>query len=146
MSVQSDIAAGIVPVDIISEVGTAASLGQKTMAASSPVVVASDQTLNVSQPGLSGGILQSVTTVGATAVALPATPLAWRATMLVQADSANTANIYLGAATVTADGAATGGIMLLPGQSIPISLAAAVILYARSTVASQLVRTFEVAA
>lgn len=36
--------------------------------------------------------------------------------------------------------------MLLPGQSVPISLAAAVILYARSTVASQHVRTFEVAA
>jgi len=110
--------------------------------ASSPVVGA----IPVSQPGLSGGILQSVTTVGATAVPLPATPLAGRAAMLVLADSANTANIYLGASTVTADGAATGGIMLLPGQSIPISLAAAVILYARSTVASQLVRTFEVAA
>jgi hypothetical protein len=102
--------------------------------------------LPVSQPGLSGGILQSVTTVGATAVALPATPLAGRATMLIQADAANTATIYLGASTVTADGAATGGIALLPGQSIPISLNAAVILYARSTVASQLVRTFEVAA
>ena len=50
----------------------------------------------VSQPGLSGGILQSVTTVGATAVPLPATPLAGRATMLVQASPTNTANIYLG--------------------------------------------------
>ena len=100
----------------------------------------------VSQPGLSGGILQTVTTVGATAVPLPATPLAGRATMLVQADPTNTANIYLGASTVTADIAATGGTILLPGQSIPISLAAAVILYARSTAAGQLVRTFEVSA
>lgn len=110
--------------------------------ASTPVVGA----IPVSQPGLSGGILQSVTTVGVTAVPLPAAPLAGRATMLMQADPANTANIYLGASTVTADTAATGGIILLPGQSIPISLAAAVILYARSTAASQIVRTFEVAA
>jgi hypothetical protein len=100
----------------------------------------------VSQPGLSGGILQSVTTVGATAVPLPATPLAGRATMLVQASPTNTASIYLGASTVTADTAATGGIMLLPGQSIPISLAAAVILYARSTADAQLVCVLEVAA
>jgi hypothetical protein len=105
-----------------------------------------DVPLAVSQPGLSGGILQSVTTVGVTAIPIPASPLAGRATMLVQASPTNTANIYLGASTVTADTAATGGIMLLPGQSIPISLAAAVILYAISTVAGQLVRTFEVAA
>jgi hypothetical protein len=109
-------------------------------------VLTRNPAVTVSQPGLSGGILQSVTTVGATAVPLPATPLAGRAVMLIQADPANTANIYLGASTVTADTAATGGIMLLPGQSVPISLAAAVILYARSTIAGQLVRTFECAA
>jgi len=102
--------------------------------------------VSVSEPGLAGGILQSVTTVGATAVPLPAAPLAGRAVMLVQSDPANTANIYLGASTVTADTAATGGIMLLPGQSLPISLNAAVLLYARSTVAGELVRTLEVSA
>ena len=127
-------------------------LDAQGVAGTSSSVVASIQgvsggvPLAVSEPGLSGGILQSVTTVGATAVPLPATPLAGRSVMLVQASPTNTANIYLGASTVTADTAATGGIMLLPGQSIPISLAAAVILYARSTVASQLVRVLEVAA
>ena len=51
--------------------------------------------------------------------------------MLVQNVGATT--IYLGTSTVTADTAATGGAQLLPGQSIPISLAGArSILYAIS--------------
>ncbi len=101
-------------------------------------------TINVSEPGLSGGILQSVTTVGATALAVPTTPLAGRAAMLVQNVGATT--IYLGKSTVTADTAVTGGLQLLPGQSIPISLNVSVILYAISSAAGGLVMALEVAA
>ena len=64
--------------------------------------------------------------------------------MLVQNVGATT--IYLGTSTVTADTAATGGAQLLPGQSVPISLAAAVLLYAISSAAGGLVQTLEVAA
>ncbi len=102
--------------------------------------------LPISTPGLAGGIQQTVTTVGTTAVTIPATPLAGRASILVQAADTNTAAIYLGKSTVTADTASTGGIKLLAGQSIAMQLAAAVLLYARSTAASQNVITFEMAA
>src|SRR5665811_514012 len=52
----------------------------------------------VSAPGLSGGILQSVTTLtnAATAYHVPATPLALRAAMLVQAPATNGASVFLG--------------------------------------------------
>jgi hypothetical protein len=105
----------------------------------------------VSQPGLSGGILQSVTTVGASAVPLPATPLAGRAYLDIQAWEGNTLPIFLGTSTVTARvlgaaTAATDGIYLLPGEATRMPLAAAVILYARATAATQKVTTFEVAA
>ena len=112
--------------------------------ASVPVVNA----IPISQPGLAGGILQSVTTLtnATTAYPVPATPLAGRASLLVQAPSTNTAAIYIGSSTVTADTAATGGTMLLPGQSIPVQLSSAVLLYAISTVAGQKVQTFEMAA
>jgi len=91
-------------------------------------------------------------------VATPATPipvpLAGRATMLVQTWEGNTAAVLLGhsatAFTARAYGAtpaATDGCpILLANQSIPISLAAAVVLYARSTIAGQWVGTSEVAA
>jgi hypothetical protein len=101
--------------------------------------------LPVSQPGLSGGILQSVTTVGATAVPLPAAPLAGRAGMVVQNVGATT--IYLGTSTVTADTTATGGMQLLPGQTSPsINISAAVVLYAISSAAGGLAMAFEAAA
>ena len=122
-----------------------AALGQGTMAQSLRVVVASDQSaIPVSQPGLGGGILQKATTVGTTAVPVPAAPLAGRATMIVQNVGATT--IYLGSSTVTADTAATGGLQLLPGQSVPIDLSSAVLLYAISSAAGGLVQTTEVAA
>ena len=101
-------------------------------------------TINVSEPGLMGGVLQTVTTVGATAKAVPTAPLAGRATMLVQNVGATT--IYLGDSTVTANTSATGGLQLTSGQSIPISLSSAVLLYAISNAAGGLVMTFEVAA
>ena len=108
--------------------------------ASVPVVNA----LPVSTPGLAGGILQTITTVGASALAVPATPLAGRASVLVQNVGATT--IYLGTSTVTASTGAAGGLQLLPGQSIPIQLAAAVVLYAISSAVGGLVLTFEMAA
>jgi hypothetical protein len=98
----------------------------------------------ISEPGLSGGVLQRVTTVGIIALTVPAAPLAGRATMLIQNVGATT--IYLGSPTVTADTAATGGLQLLSGQSIPISLSSAVLLYAISSAAGGLVMTFEIAA
>ena len=122
-----------------------AALGQGTMAQSLKVAIASDQSaLTVSEPGFSGGILQSVTTVGTTAATVPATPLAGRATMLVQNVGATT--IYLGSSTVVASTAAAGGMQLLAGQSVPIGISSAVILYAISSAAGGLVMTVEVAA
>ena len=126
--------------------GVPISLGQKTMAASSAVVIASDQSaIPVTPGGLAGSIKQTVTAVGATAVPVPTTALTNRSSILVQAPADNTLNIYLGASTVTADEAATGGIKLLPGQSIPLNLAAGVVLYARSTSTGQHVVTLEAA-
>jgi hypothetical protein len=81
--------------------------------------------------------LSTVVTVGVAAVVLPATPLANRKSMLVQAAQDNTAVIYIGGSTVTADQAATGGIQLNPGQSMPIDTTATAIPYAISTAAAQ---------
>src|ERR1035437_5225780 len=128
------------------DVTTTVPLGQEPMTASLPVVVASNQTaIPVSSPGLSGGILQSVTTLtnATTAYPIPATPLAGRASILVQAPATNTATIYIASSTVTADTAATGGTALLSGQSVSIQLAAAVLLYAISATAGQKVQTLE---
>ena len=99
------------------------------------------------QPGLSGSVVQKVTTLtnAGTAYPVPAAALAGRSALLVQASPTNSVYVYIGGASVTADTAATGGIILAPGQSVPISLGATVVLYAVSTVAGQLVRTMEVA-
>ncbi len=121
-----------------------ASIGAKAGTGSLSVVPATDATFAVTQRGITGCILQSVTTVGATAVLVPAVALAGRATMLVQNVGATT--IYLGASTVTAGTTATGGVQLLGGQSVPIDLAAAVILYAISSAAGGLVACMEIAA
>lgn len=128
MSVASDLAAGILPTDYV---GT------------TPIPV--------SQPGLSGGILTTWTAVLTTATPNPTTPLAGRATLLVQAWEGNALPIFIGEGTATARvlGAAPGahdGIMLLAGQSYPISLAAGVILYARATGTGCYVGVQEVAA
>lgn len=122
-----------------------ASVNERTAQYAETVVIASDQgAIPISSPGLAGGILQTITTVGATALTVPATPLAGRASMLVQNVGATT--IYLGTSTVTASTGAAGGLQLFPGQSVPIQLAAAVLLYAISSAAGGLVLTFEMAA
>ena len=100
---------------------------------------------SVTPGGLAGSIVQTVTSVGATAVPVPTTALTGRSSILVQAPASNTLNIYLGASTVTADEAATGGLKLLPRQSLPLSLAAGVVVYAISTSTGQHVVTLEAA-
>ena len=106
---------------------------------------------NVSQPGLSGGGATTWTAVAATQTAIPATPLVGRATLLVQAHETNALPIFIGFSGLTARvyGAAPGaadGILLLPGKSYPISLAAGVTLYARATATGCYVGVQEVAA
>jgi len=91
---------------------------------------------------LAGVALSTVVTVGVTAVPLPANPLTGRRSVLVQADAANTADIYLGGSAVTADAAATGGVILKAGHSVALDLGSAQI-YARSTLAAQVVRVLE---
>ena len=95
-------------------------------------------TINVSEPGFSGGILTTWTAVTATATLIPGTALTGRTTMLVQAWEGNTLPIFIGSGAITARalGATPGaadGIMLLAGQSIPVSAAAALGLYVRAT-------------
>lgn len=124
--------------------GAAALVGQKAMAASLPVTVASDQTsLQVTPASLTGTTKSTVVTVGTTAAALPATPLANRRTILVQSDSANTANIFLGGSGVTSGTGTTAGIVLKAGESMTLDASTALV-YAISTTASQLVRVLEV--
>ena len=119
--------------------------GNMPIGADGGLLISGSTALPVTPGGLAGSIVQTVTSVGASAVAIPATPLANRSSILVQAPASNTLNIYLGAATVTADETATGGIKLLPGQAIPLNLAAGVVLYARSTSTGQHVVTLEAA-
>src|SRR5512139_1700575 len=109
-----------------------------------PAVVNSAGALLTQPISLAGSILQTVVTVGTTAVTLPASALSNRRTLLVQADMANTAYIFIGSSTVTADSASTGGFQLSAGQSLSIDVANGLAVYGRSTAASQLVRVIEV--
>jgi len=125
--------------------------GNMPIGADGGLLVSGSTAIPVSQPGLSGGILTTWTAVAASATAIPATPLAGRATLLVQAWEGNALPIFIGSAAITARvlGAAPGagdGFYLLAGQSVPISLAAAVVLYARATATGCYVGTCEVAA
>ena len=86
-------------------------------------------------------IKQTVTGVETAPVPVPATPLAGRTSVLVQNVGATT--IYIGSSTVTAGTTATGGIQLLPGQSVPISAGPGAPVFAVSSAASGLVATLE---
>ena len=119
--------------------------GNIPIGADGGLLISGNTALPVTPGGLAKSIVQTVTSVGATAVPVPTTALTGRSSILVQAPASNTLNIYLGASTVTADEAATGVIKLLPGQSIPLSLAAGVVLYSRSTDTGQHVVTLEAA-
>ena len=109
------------------------------------VSVPVEDALPVRQTGLITGVLQKITTVSTSAVAVPATALTGRASIVVQ--NVGSTTIYLGSATVTADTAATGGIQLAAGATLPypVSLSDAVDLYAISSGAGGLVATLEAA-
>ena len=108
--------------------------------------------LDVSQPGLSGGVKTTWISVPTTANAyLPAAPLAGRATSLVQAWEGNPLPIFIGEAGITARvfGATPGandGILLLAGQNYPNPVAAGVLLCMRATATGCYVGIQEVAA
>lgn len=76
--------------------------------------------------GFSGPVKSTVVSVGnGVATALPASIIANRKAVIVQADTGNTLAIYIGGSTVTAgSGAATGGYSLTAGQSLPVDLGA----------------------
>ena len=119
--------------------------GNIPIGADGGILISGNTALPVTPGGLAGSIKQTVTAVAASAVPVPTTALTNRSSIIVQAPASNTLNIYLGASTVTADEAATGGLKLLPGQSIPLSLAAGVVVYAISTSTGQHVVTLEAA-
>lgn len=96
------------------------SLGQKTMANSAPVVIASDQTsipVAATPTTTSGTVTQAAVAVGTTAVRCTVTgaaPNAARKALIVEPDSTSTANFYIGSSSVTSSGG-TRGIRLAPG-------------------------------
>jgi hypothetical protein len=94
---------------------------------------------------LTVGILQTVTTLTTedTAYHVPATALTGRRTLVIQAPRTNTASIFIGSATVTADHAATGGAELLPGETMSLDVSAGVVVHAISAVAAQKITSLE---
>lgn len=106
-------------------------------------LMSSTNPMPVQNASLTGSVAATVVTVGTSAVALPSSALSNRRTITVQSDVTNSAYIYLGGSGVTADATSTGGLVLTAGQSISLDIGSAT-LYARSTVASQSVRVFEV--
>jgi hypothetical protein len=62
---------------------------------------------------------------------------------IVQADAANTADIYLGGQYVTADATGTGGVRLPAGTALPVRLRGADILYAIAPSGSQAIRVLQ---
>lgn len=95
--------------------------------------------LTVTNASLSGTALATAITVGTTAVALPASPLSGRRTLLVQSDVSNNTYVYVGGSGVTT----STGIMLTSGQTIALDVAGAAV-YAIAGAASQTVRIIEV--
>lgn len=103
------------------------SLGQKAMAASMPVVIASDQSAvpvsgtvsaNATPVTTSGTVTQAAVTVGTSAVRCTVSgsaPNAARKALIVEPDPASTAKFYIGSSSVTSSGA-TRGISLSPGS------------------------------
>lgn len=94
-----------------------ASLGQKTMANSFAVTVASDQTALPTTPGVKAAVTvkQAAITVGTTAVRLTtdaSAPSATRQKLMFMVDPASTANFYMGSSGVTT----ANGMQIFPGQ------------------------------
>lgn len=107
------------------------------------ITVTVSNTVNVTDTGFLGPVRSTVVTVGTTAVPIPAAALANRKALLLQAAPDNAAIIYVGGSAVTADEAATGGIQLVAGASMPADLGVTAIVYGRSTQAGQKLIVFE---
>jgi len=76
--------------------------------------------------------------VGVAAIQLLSTKYDFRYGVTLYSNPANTVNIWIGRAGVTADtNAVTGGFPIVPGASITIPISEMVNLYAISTVAAQ---------
>jgi hypothetical protein len=86
--------------------------------------------------------LQQIVTVGTTAVALPASPLANRTSMFVQMLSAG--SLYLGSATVTNSGA-TRGLLLGNGGYVSVDVAPGNLVYGIANAAGKDVAVWEFA-
>lgn len=63
--------------------------------------------------------------------------------VLVQADTANTADVYVGGNYVTADGSGTGGIRIAAGVMLPLVIAGNDPLWAIAPSGSQLLRVIQ---
>ena len=88
-------------------------------------------------------VLQTITSVGTTALAIPATAASYRKGIIVQnVDAA--AIVYIGSSTVTADTTSTGGVQLGPKDSICLTLDGSCSLYAIADTTTTPVVTLEV--
>lgn len=97
-------------------------LGQKTMANSVPVVIASDQSAISAKAATptAGTITQAAISVGTSAVRATVSgsaPSANRSVLTVTPDPSSTAKFFMGSATVTGTGA-TRGLYVAPGESV----------------------------
>lgn len=110
-----------------------------TLDSSTAVTATAGGALNVQNASLAGSVLATAVTVGTSAVALPASPLSGRRTLLVQSDISNSAYIYVGGSGVTS----STGIILTSGQTVALDVAGAAV-YAIAGAASQTVRIIEV--
>ncbi len=96
-------------------------------------------TISVEQAGMGGALRQSVMAMTGAALPVPATALANRRKLLLQAAPDNPSPVYLGSSTVTADETATGGAQLAAGASWSEWLSTASPLYAIGAVGTKLI-------
>jgi len=96
--------------------------------------------VEISKESVTGPFFHGHVLVGTTAVKLTTSQpsILLRKGIIVRADSANTVDIYLGNAFVTADNVVgTGGLPIASGEAVFIPLDDPTLLYIRATVASQ---------
>lgn len=105
-----------------------------------------DPDLTNRDPRTPSTIRTTVTTVGTSAIQLVPIPLTGRRGLVLQFDEGNTADIYIGSLSTTADATSTGGLVFHPGAfwEVPPHLCN-VTFIAISTAASQKLRVLEVA-
>lgn len=105
-------------VNLVSISGSAITLGQKTMASSLPVVIASNQsaiTTTETPPSTLVAFVTDIPTAG-TRVQLASNSVI---AVIIQAPSTNTGSIYVGGSTVSNT---VYGSQLLPGQSVGLAI------------------------